>query len=408
MPLPSHYYTYEVEQRDLDHSINQMSSSHDFVLAVLIQQASAYLTRFRDWYPRYSHALNYIVENNCSAEYAAHLSNTVIISSPELSVWDPDTSTTTLIQCILDCTPEYIKSNFASAQVLLGLMPTALATLGPSVQETALLSIVGKRPLLSLLIAFGSPAVYLERSFHYRHAINELKDPKDRIPHPGFLRRNGIAVLFVKYILIMAAIANIAIVSYELPLRVSFSLVQNAVWLPAIWAFVGSLIHVLSACALRIRVSVEETGIDAESDPQSPDQNVHFIPSSRTRLTRFFITLEKRGLFRVTVRKPTFPYILITWLTTILTGMHLLYGTLVFSSMIFISVVDAAFLILRFMASVVVCRLVLLGELGVLRQRILCDSSIYARGKLPRPEEKRSLMRHPVEAERRRMEMGLD
>lgn len=58
--------------------------------------------------------------------------------------------------------------NYQAASVIMGLTPTLLASLGPSVAEASLLST--HRPLLSLLsflISLGAPVVYPMRVFDF-------------------------------------------------------------------------------------------------------------------------------------------------------------------------------------------------------------------------------------------------
>jgi hypothetical protein len=63
----------------------------------------------------------------------------------------------------------------------------------------------------------------------------------------------------------------------------------------------------------------------------------------------------------------TYWFIAISWFTSILTVCHVLYGTLAFSSMLFIAVKDSLRVISRFMASVICCRVILMYELATLR-----------------------------------------
>ena len=61
-----------------------------------------------------------------------------------------------------------------SAQVLLGLLPTTLLFGGPTIAEVAALSTY--RPLLAVLLAFGSPAVNVVRLFRQI----DIREPFER------------------------------------------------------------------------------------------------------------------------------------------------------------------------------------------------------------------------------------
>jgi hypothetical protein len=63
----------------------------------------------------------------------------------------------------------------------------------------------------------------------------------------------------------------------------------------------------------------------------------------------------------------TYWFTIFSWFTAILTVCHVIYGTLTFSSMLFISVRDSIAVIGRYFLSVMCCRIVLMYELAELR-----------------------------------------
>jgi len=64
------------------------------------------------------------------------------------------------------------------------------------------------------------------------------------------------------------------------------------------------------------------------------------------------------------------------WLTSLFTLVHILYGTMVFSSILFVSSKDAVVVVSRFLASALVCRVILSLELSQMQKRIkLVDPS---------------------------------
>lgn len=83
----------------------------------------------------------------------------ILFPAPEMLL----TSRAPVIACLLNAIPPNWQANFYSAIVVLGLMPTLLAYIGPSVAEISLLS--AHRPLLSFLISMGAPAIWLTRVF---------------------------------------------------------------------------------------------------------------------------------------------------------------------------------------------------------------------------------------------------
>lgn len=63
-------------------------------------------------------------------------------------------------------------------------------------------------------------------------------------------------------------------------------------------------------------------------------------------------------------------FIFLTWVTSITTVSHIIYGTLIFSSILFISTSDAVQIVARFVASTVVCRVILVFEITGMQQRV--------------------------------------
>jgi hypothetical protein len=52
------------------------------------------------------------------------------------------------------------------------------------------------------------------------------------------------------------------------------------------------------------------------------------------------------------------------------TALHIIFGTTIFSSMLFVSIDDGCIIIISLMASVIVCRVILTYELAVLREKV--------------------------------------
>lgn len=97
-----------------------------------------------------------------------------------------------VVNCLLNNVSAYIKAANSTAQVILGVTPPLLATLGASTDELALLNVVGGRTLLALLISFGNPSVYMKRVFHFRQPEKMLQRSRGRyrayVPDTTFKR----------------------------------------------------------------------------------------------------------------------------------------------------------------------------------------------------------------------------
>ena len=148
-----------------------------FVVTVLVYPSLVATTaaQFASWYPYYGIMLQTIVSQNCSLEYQTYLVGN-LTEAAVLEHWTPSEyqwfpaewsnfASEPVTNCILNALPESVKNNMNTAAVLLGLLPTILYTLSSTTAETALLSLVARRPLLTLLLSAGSPAAAPLRPF---------------------------------------------------------------------------------------------------------------------------------------------------------------------------------------------------------------------------------------------------
>ncbi len=85
-------------------------------------------------------------------------------------------------------------------------------------------------------------------------------------------------------------------------------------------------------------------------------------------MKRQFTSLAQQQALSVSLIQETYLFLLLSWGTSLLSACHVIYGTLAFSSMLFISVRDSLTAIARFVASVLSCRIILMYELAVLRE----------------------------------------
>ena len=328
------------------------------VLTLLFfHQSYAYASRsqFRKWYPEFNLTFEEIVRLNCTAEYDLYLhaeKNLSNIDNFSGGDWTNQLAQP-VVACILRFTPEFIKANIGSAQVLLGLTPSMLAVLGPSTEETSLLSVVGRRPLLAILIAAGSPAVFPMRAFENNDPIGLLKDRQGRKPPPHLSARGVVAEMIFEYLIVIAAVANIATVSRDLGYQIVCSFAPHLTYLVLLWAFLILIIHGSGFITLFVRIHIR----------REKRYSVGILAWLRAQFT----PLKDDGRVDLQVLSETYWFLFFSWFTAILTVCHNIYGTLVFSSMLFISVRDSIAIIGRYFASVIGCRMVLMYELASLR-----------------------------------------
>jgi hypothetical protein len=187
---------------------------------LFIASSSAALTsQFQAFYPQHGPKYEYILHHNCSQQFANYLTGRP--QDFEIDWLGGGSPISVLVQpvvtCLLDNVSEYIKAASSSAQVLLGVTPPILATLGASTDELAMLNVIDRRPLLALLVSFGSPSVYMDRVFDFRQPEKMLQRSRGRY-HPyrpgSSFKRWALAAL--QYAFALGAVANIAVLNWQL------------------------------------------------------------------------------------------------------------------------------------------------------------------------------------------------
>ena len=155
----------------------------------IIPASATWSNPLETFYSDYNNGLQSIIRSKCSSQYAQYLDDKDNISSisPSLRVFNMDSMTHEVVDCMLEHMPELAKYKMAAAQIVLGLAPSIVAGLAVRPQDTAMLSVVGRRHLLALGLAVGSPAVNAYRASEYTAVVESLRDPSKL--RPRFVRR---------------------------------------------------------------------------------------------------------------------------------------------------------------------------------------------------------------------------
>jgi hypothetical protein len=141
--------------------------------------SNAELKRFVNWFPESATIFADVSAQTCNhtlkafeRAYNAEPSTAWI----DLGIW-PNRPIYQLcrdqMSCILTNVSEADKASMATTGVILGILPTLLAVLSPSISELALLSV--QRPLLAAFTSLGAPGVLQTRVFEYEDP-SELVD----------------------------------------------------------------------------------------------------------------------------------------------------------------------------------------------------------------------------------------
>ncbi|CAK7242448.1 MAG: hypothetical protein STHCBS139747_003941 [Sporothrix thermara] len=285
-------------------------------------------------------------------------------------------------RCILENLGAEISARLASASVLLGLTPGILASLGPSIAEISLLST--ERPVLSLLLSFGSPAVFPSRVLQYQNALDIVPTSSTAATAVSPLatqrvlmalrrsRRLRALVSAAQYITAAVATTNVMYTSFELGVRTTISFRCSTSMLPLIWTLLPFGVHLPAALALNIakwrqrkrdRKEIERAaGAAAEGRQRSTIARWHAAFRKETDVCAMHAPLDAESeAVAMSLWAIAFNY-----LATFLSNLHVTFGILIFSSVVFIDVIDVVTVILRYMVSSVICRAVLGFELASL------------------------------------------
>ncbi|KAF4331754.1 hypothetical protein FBEOM_14477, partial [Fusarium beomiforme] len=195
------------------------------LLANARQAAADSPGQFHQFFPSWNDWLLAIIDKHCRPEREAYA---------EQSGLRPSFS---FANCILQQMDEAPKVEMGAAALLLGLLPTILQSIGPSVDEITILAM--RRPVLAFILSFGMPFVRLDRSpLAY---LEHLKEPFEvdlirSLVEMG--RWPCVLVTIVEYLLAAAATANIFWLVHQLAFQsVSISSIAIKTFLPETLAY---------------------------------------------------------------------------------------------------------------------------------------------------------------------------
>ncbi|KAM0432369.1 hypothetical protein ACHAPT_004911 [Fusarium lateritium] len=263
-----------------------------------------------------------------------------------------------VINCILETTPEYRKAELAASTVILGLAPAVLQLLSASYVDTAVLAF--RRPGLALLLGMSSSGVRPLSATEYDEFIAKMGTDPFRTnfgtPSSFWAPR---AVSALEYFLACGSVANNAYLVYQLSVWAVCTFAPANDFLPAVWTAAAVAIHLVGYVVARLRIKVE--GKD--------DMEVVSLHSSGWRRiwneftpTPWQSRLEVKG-----DTKETGWFLVLVSLLYVGTALQAFYGTIILSSLVFLSVRDSAIVVLRLLASALFARGILIYELAGFR-----------------------------------------
>lgn len=264
-----------------------------------------------------------------------------------------------VLGCILSKSSEVTKVEMAVAGILLALVPTTMAIIGPSQPETALLS--ARRPFLSLLLAISTPAPSLASGSIYADPIAAL-GVTHQLEHLTILDRGGTAlgaiISIIEYAVAVGAAAN--------TVHLIYLLTFNAVAVAPIVVLIPGLPEtaiLFGWILLLVPIQLLSFAIFALTFHPKPGK------TSRVRWLLDEITpcylqlpldLGRRG--------GSFWRSLASAINSFGVCAHIMLGTVLLGSVLFITLADVLPVVYRFILGAVSSRVVLLFELDGLRK----------------------------------------
>ena len=318
---------------------------------------------YTTWYPIYQKIIDNVLKDSCTLELSQYQSNS------------NDITCGPLVSCILNRFPSIQFSAINSATVLLGLAPTLLATVGPSSAEIALLS--SHRPLISLLLSLGAPSIYPARPLEYADPLECLRTrpgPQNKFVVEAFRwKGSAYAVSLVEYILALAAVANVIQNAVELGTNTVLHWRCNSTLFPLLWVLSTLTVHLSGVLSYWLsRTSRLSRSKHQRQQRGFADQNA--LETIRYWWASEVTPCANHEKPEMVVADEAFGVLFLNWTTTLLGLVHVVFGTLVLSSLLFISIIFSLYVVLRFLASALVCRSIVAFEISGLRTRKVSEA----------------------------------
>lgn len=257
--------------------------------------------------------------------------------------------------------------------MLLGILPAALVLLGSNTPQVSLLAL--RRPILAFALAVGTPGVTPTRALQYADHLELLEKRLDVLPIPTYSTVSATIVTVLQYLVAFGAVGNVVHITWQLCILTVCSFSPEAIFMPALWVATSFLVNIGSYWAAKLRTRVIFSADATREDAR------------RGALARFCadeLTLSSRQLpTKIKLRRETYPFIAISWITSLGAIANLILGTLTLSGLQYIGVRDSMVVIARYFASAIACRVVLNLETAGMRATVdITESKCFGQPRL--------------------------
>ncbi|KAL1612010.1 hypothetical protein SLS60_000233 [Paraconiothyrium brasiliense] len=289
-------------------------------------------------------------ENGCKAEYDN------LNSAPK------DSKASALINY------EVTKAEFGTVAVMLGLLPGVLQMIGPKFSDLAVLAT--RRPLLALFLTIGSPCPALDyETTGMESLLVEKPEPfwPTWISQRPWLRR---IISLVEYFAVMCAAGNVVYQFYRLTfyatVMISTQLGQYGgtleAFAPLLWVFLGIPIHGLGMLQLHWCRAPRE---DSSSTKSQNKTTLGSLLHNEITPCAFATDIDPNDAIKL---QNGFIYQALNWLIKLCIWADVIYGIIVLSTILFVPMWSAIWMIGLIFTGTLLCRLVLAFEIHGMRE----------------------------------------
>ena len=277
--------------------------------------------------------------------------------------------------CIVDQLDMNHLLNYQSALVTLGLVPTLLVFVGPGVAELSLLYL--HRPILSAMLSLGTPTIWTGSNIFEAYTPDRVRMTLIDALVPRRLSPRAAAALSAgEYLLAAGAAANSIFTALEVGRKTILAWGCTTQFAPFFWAALPSLVYAVAGAKNYYVATTKETteympGSSYRNDDNSTTlhQRKRLFAAIRRLLSRETTICANREKGQIRLRSKARKVHIISNSLDLGIGIvgviHFAFGIAVFSSLQFVTVLDAFRRILSFFAlSTLICRAIVLVELA--------------------------------------------
>ena len=260
-------------------------------------------------------------------------------------------------------------SIFSSSQVILGLTPTLLSMMAPSVGEICMLS--SNRPFLGALLSLGGPSIFCFRVLTYDDPLANLT-PSNTFFSRTPMRRQGLRPRILRnivsgceYVLTSGAIGNVMYTSWILGHETILSWRCEISYYPFVWTSMAMAVHLVASGSWLCSRTMQRTRAAEKKKNRHPKESL-VLKIKRWIRNEFTLCgaqdkrdfLDNRGVMEP--RSIVFANLFAQATSFVL----VIFGSFTLSSLLLIGTTDAFLFVLRYLLSALACRSVLMFELS--------------------------------------------